>query len=86
MDRNRMQQIGFGILTLSAIAVVAPILIVIGIILILGNYSGTNHAISHEGTTAFCSPTASVPEEKNRQMNFGAEWSFVFQSEQSICH
>ena len=36
MDRNRMQQIGFGILTLSAIAVVAPILIVIGIIFFEG--------------------------------------------------
>jgi phosphate transport system permease protein len=36
MDRNRVQQIGFGILTLSAIAVVAPILIVIGIVLFEG--------------------------------------------------
>ena len=36
MDRNRMQQIGFAVLTLSAIAVVAPILIVIGIILVEG--------------------------------------------------
>jgi len=36
MDRNRVQQIGFAVLTLSAIAVVAPILIVIGIILVEG--------------------------------------------------
>ncbi len=36
MDRNRMQRIGFGLLTLSAIAVVAPILIVIGIIVVEG--------------------------------------------------
>ncbi len=36
MDRNRTQQIGFAVLTLSAIAVVGPILIVIGIILVEG--------------------------------------------------
>jgi phosphate transport system permease protein len=36
MDRNRVQQIGFAALTLSAIAVVAPILIVIGIVLVQG--------------------------------------------------
>ncbi len=36
MDRNRAQRIGFAALTLSAIAVVAPILIVIGIILVEG--------------------------------------------------
>ena len=36
MDRNRTQQIGFAVLALSAAAVVAPILIVIGIILVEG--------------------------------------------------
>ena len=36
MDRNRTQQIGFAVLTLSAIAVVGPILIVIGIVLVEG--------------------------------------------------
>jgi len=36
MDRNRTQQIGFAVLTLSAIGVVGPILIVIGIVLVEG--------------------------------------------------
>jgi len=36
MDRNRAQQIGFALMSLLAIAVVAPILIVIGIILVEG--------------------------------------------------
>ena len=36
MDRNRIQQIGFAVLSLSSIAVVAPILVVIGIILVEG--------------------------------------------------
>jgi phosphate transport system permease protein len=36
IDRNRKQQIGFAVLTLSAIAVVGPILVVIGIVLVEG--------------------------------------------------
>jgi len=36
MDRNRTQQIGFAVLTVSTIAVVGPILVVIGIVLVEG--------------------------------------------------